>query len=254
MGLETATYISELNNSFPLGGDPINKGDDHLRLLKSVLQSQFPNFAAAAMSASEAELNILDGVTASTAELNTLVGQTTPAVQTGVNSALLDDILLQFGTAGAESEISSNGTNTIWNLKANKDLIINDDGTSRFLFDSSLGDFHADGDLFAFSTSVGSDPKLKQNIKPIQGALDKVYELHGIEFEWKKNGEASAGLLSTDVKAVLPVAVKDVISLGETENEDKGETYESVNYNAVIGLLVEAIKELTDKVEKLEAV
>lgn len=74
MGLESASFISELDDTFPLGGDPINKGDDHLRLLKSVLQSQFPNFVAAAMNATVAELNLLIGLLASSAELNILDG------------------------------------------------------------------------------------------------------------------------------------------------------------------------------------
>src|SRR5882672_240719 len=43
MGLEVSSYISGLTPSWPVSGDPKNQGDDHLRLLKSVLQSTFPN-------------------------------------------------------------------------------------------------------------------------------------------------------------------------------------------------------------------
>lgn len=43
MGLEVATYISELIDSNPLSGDKKKQGDDHLRLVKHVLQSTFPN-------------------------------------------------------------------------------------------------------------------------------------------------------------------------------------------------------------------
>lgn len=42
MGLEVATYISDLNQANPLNGDSIAQGDDHIRLLKSVLKSSFP--------------------------------------------------------------------------------------------------------------------------------------------------------------------------------------------------------------------
>lgn len=42
MGLETASYISELNPVYPLGADSKSQGDDHLRLLKAVLQNTFP--------------------------------------------------------------------------------------------------------------------------------------------------------------------------------------------------------------------
>jgi len=41
MGLETASYISELVDTNPTASDPVSQGDDHLRLIKSVLQTQF---------------------------------------------------------------------------------------------------------------------------------------------------------------------------------------------------------------------
>ena len=73
MGLETATYISQLVATNPLATDPISQGDDHLRLIKSVLQAQFSGLAGTtAVTSSGAELNILDGVTATSTELNYL--------------------------------------------------------------------------------------------------------------------------------------------------------------------------------------
>ena len=77
MGLESATYISELVASNPVGGvDDYATADDHLRLIKAVLKGQFPNFTAAAMNASIVELNLLVGLTAAAAELNKLDGFT----------------------------------------------------------------------------------------------------------------------------------------------------------------------------------
>ena len=73
MGLESATYISQLVATNPLATDPISQGDDHLRLIKSVLQAQFSGLAGTtAVTSSGAELNILDGVTATSTELNYL--------------------------------------------------------------------------------------------------------------------------------------------------------------------------------------
>ena len=72
MGVETATYISELSSTNPLGTDPISEGDDQIRLVKSVLQSQFTSLGAAAVTGTAAELNLIDGYTGTTAELNTL--------------------------------------------------------------------------------------------------------------------------------------------------------------------------------------
>ena len=69
MGLETGTYISDLNSSNPVAGDPVNEGDDHLRLVKSTVKATFPSVTGAVTS-THTELNKLDGVTANTTELN----------------------------------------------------------------------------------------------------------------------------------------------------------------------------------------
>ena len=63
MGLETATYISQLVDTNPTTSDPVSQGDDHLRLIKSVLQDQFTTLGAAAVTTTAAELNLLDGKT-----------------------------------------------------------------------------------------------------------------------------------------------------------------------------------------------
>jgi hypothetical protein len=71
MGLETGTYIDSLNSSNPAAGDPVNEGDDHIRLVKSTVKATFPNISGAVTS-THTELNLLDGVTANTTELNYL--------------------------------------------------------------------------------------------------------------------------------------------------------------------------------------
>jgi len=47
MALESATYINSLVNTNPSGSDSISQGDDHIRLIKSVLKNSFPNVASA---------------------------------------------------------------------------------------------------------------------------------------------------------------------------------------------------------------
>lgn len=80
MSLETASFISQLNAANPVGAvDDYSTTDDHLRLIKAVLQGQFPNFTAAAMTATVAELNLLAGAIAgglSAAEILFLNGVT----------------------------------------------------------------------------------------------------------------------------------------------------------------------------------
>ena len=108
------------------------------------------------------------------------------------------------------------------------------------------GDFHADGDVIAFSTSTSSDERLKDNIKTIESASDKIKQLKGVEFTWKKNGKNGGGVIAQDVEKVLPGAVKEVESLNGEQS------YKAVDYNAVIGLLIETNKELLERIEKLE--
>lgn len=51
MALETATYIADLNAANPTGTDPVAQGDDHLRLIKAVLQTTFPDVATSHIKA-----------------------------------------------------------------------------------------------------------------------------------------------------------------------------------------------------------
>jgi len=59
MTVESASFINQLSSSNPATGDPVSEGDSHLRLIKSVLKSQFPNLGATAASATAGQLNKL---------------------------------------------------------------------------------------------------------------------------------------------------------------------------------------------------
>ncbi len=59
MTVESASYISQLNSSNPSASDPLSEGDDHLRLVKSVLQTQFPGLATTAVTQTSAQMNKL---------------------------------------------------------------------------------------------------------------------------------------------------------------------------------------------------
>jgi hypothetical protein len=61
MGLEAAQFISQLDTGNPSGSDAYSTADDHLRLLKSVLKSQFPALGTAPVAATAAELGKLSG-------------------------------------------------------------------------------------------------------------------------------------------------------------------------------------------------
>ena len=99
MGLETGTYISDLNSSNPVAGDPVNEGDDHIRLVKSTVKATFPSITGAVTS-THTELNKLDGVTANTA---TTLQAVYPVGSIYINAAVATNpgTLLGFGTWAA---------------------------------------------------------------------------------------------------------------------------------------------------------
>ena len=104
----------------------------------------------------------------------------------------------------------------------------------------------------------GSSIRLKKNIRPLEGALEKVLHLNGVYFTWKESGKEDLGFIAEEVGKVIPEAV--------TYEED-GEYASGMSYDHVIPVLVEAVKEqqalidrqaealdaLAQRLEKLEA-
>ena len=120
---------------------------------------------------------------------------------------------------------------------------------SEYMRINSSADLHVDADVIAYSTTI-SDERLKHDIEPITDALSKVNQLNGVTFTYNADDKKSAGLIAQDVEKVLPSAVSEKeLPL----KHDDGIAYKTVQYDQTIGLLVEAIKELTAKVEELEA-
>jgi hypothetical protein len=112
---------------------------------------------------------------------------------------------------------------------------------------TGAGDLHVDGDVIAYSTTV-SDVSMKDNIKTIENATETVKELRGVSYEWNKGsrkGKSEIGLIAQEVEQVLP----DLVHEKEMMN---GDTIKTVDYQKMIGLLIESNKELSARLEKLE--
>ena len=73
MTVESVTHISDLNASYPALDDPKAEGDDHIRNIKTALLTDLPNITGP-ITATQAELNVLDNITSTTAELNIVDG------------------------------------------------------------------------------------------------------------------------------------------------------------------------------------
>lgn len=108
------------------------------------------------------------------------------------------------------------------------------------------GTLQVEGDVVAYSTVISSDEKLKDNVETIDGALDKVKQLNGVTFNYKSNGKASGGIIAQDVEKVLPSLIKEQNTL------DGSDTFKTVDYNGLVGLLIESVKELSDRLDKCE--
>lgn len=75
MALEVGTHISDLEQTNPVSTDGLGQADDHIRLIKKTILNTFPNITGPVL-ATQAELNLIDGITATTVELNSLSGYT----------------------------------------------------------------------------------------------------------------------------------------------------------------------------------
>lgn len=103
MTVETATSISQLDPNLPASDDPKSEGDNHLRLLKSVLQTQFPNFGTNAITVTAAEVNYLGGVTSGIQTQLNAKGAITGQTWTGTHDFTGATITVPTATAGDSS-------------------------------------------------------------------------------------------------------------------------------------------------------
>ena len=118
--------------------------------------------------------------------------------------------------------------------------------------------FYGDGDVrmnIAFNGNVtgshgnyhvSSDERLKKDIVTIPDALDKVLALRGVNFKWKDEEVGTnlmMGLIAQETESVIPEVV---------HTQSKGDKIKAVEYQFIVGVLIEAVKELNEKVVALE--
>ena len=107
---------------------------------------------------------------------------------------------------------------------------------------SVTGDITATGDVTAY---FSSDERLKDNITPLEGALNKISQIGGYEFDWNNDSNNSGhdiGVIAQEIEKVLPEVVVD---------RDNG--YKAVRYEKIVALLIEAIKEQQLQIDELKS-
>ena len=112
---------------------------------------------------------------------------------------------------------------------------------TRFSVNARNGDVRASGTAYFANIVLTSDRNLKVNAEVIPNAVEKVKGLTGYTFNWKETMVGSAGIMAQDLEKVLPNSVKDIDGTLRIE------------LTGVVGLLVEAVKTLSARVEELEA-
>ena len=102
------------------------------------------------------------------------------------------------------------------------------------------------GIITATDFNSTSDARLKTNVQVIDDPLEKVLQINGVSFNWIQNNKPSMGVIADNIQEILPELVSD--------SDPK-----TVNYNGLIGLLIEVVKEqqtqidsLNDRLSKLE--
>jgi len=95
------------------------------------------------------------------------------------------------------------------------------------------------GIVTATDFNSASDAKLKTNIQPIVDPIGKITQINGVSFNWIKDNKPSMGVIADELQRVLPELVSDTDP-------------KTVNYNGLIGLLIEVVKEQQHQIQSLE--
>ena len=160
------------------------------------------------------------------------INQATPGYTLDVTGDInFTGSLTNSGTAVVSSPWLT-GTNTLYYSSANVGIGVN---TADY-------ELHVVGNIYASGTITElSDARFKENVIPIENALDKVCSISGYTYNKIGSDEKMSGVIAQEVANVLPEVVRG-----------SEETNYSVSYGNMVGILIEAIKELKSEIDELK--
>jgi hypothetical protein len=212
-------------------GDADTGGDfDNITVNKITINQELDGTTATGVINNLTVLGSFNAVGISTFENTTeSTNCTTGAIQVAGGVGIAKNLNV-CGNLGVSANTTLNGTLTVEGLATiNDSLIIN-------------GDLNVTGDITAFY--VPSDRNWKDNITPIEDSLNKVLSISGNTFDWNENSNRKGhdvGVIAQEIEKILPEAV--------VHREDG---HISVDYQKIIPLLIEAIKDLKKDIDELK--
>ena len=169
--------------------------------------------------------------------INTLSSNAQTQIDAKLNSALPTGAWISSADGRERLYFTANSSTQI---KYDNSLsLMNNSNTTTATIDNS-GNFTATGNVGAYS-----DMALKEDIYQIENALDKVKKLRGVHFTKKSNKSKEIGVVANEVEKVVPELVD------EHEDKELG-IVKTMKYANTVGLLIEAVKDLSKQVEELK--
>jgi len=156
------------------------------------------------------------------------------------------------GNAGAPAFSFGGDPDTGFYRSSANEVSLSLGGAREYLFrlNGADGDFHATGDVIAYS-STASDIRLKENVENLELGLETIMKLRPVSYDWKHKEEKDKkdyGLIAQEVEKVLPILVKEkpLLYTGEME------IFKTLSYERLIPILIKSIQELSEEINKLK--
>ena len=187
------------------------------------------------------ELTANSALTLAQGTTNLVAGTMVPTTGTGATGTW--GISVTGNAATVTNGVYTTGNQTIGGIKTFSSNTLFSAGIAVTGNTAVTGNITATANITATGTiSSTSDIKVKENVITVDNALDKVYNMRGVYYNKIGNTEREVGVIAQEVEAIIPEVVR---------TDDEG--MKSVAYANLVGVLIEAIKELKAEIDELKA-
>jgi Chaperone of endosialidase/Repeat of unknown function (DUF5907) len=187
----------------------------------------------------------ISGSTLSVTGVPTLSGANTWTAQNTHSTASVQIVCNSTTDGNGQIIFQSGGTQRGYFVSSSTyALLVYNTNNTQYNYQDQAGNFVASANISAYS-----DARLKEDVTTIHGALKIIEKLRGVRYRRKDSGVQRVGMIAQETQSVLP----EVVMESPEADPNLGHTVLSISYGDVVGVLVEAVKELTARVRVLEA-